>query len=53
METENLNERFRDLDYLFLRPSKFAPADFEPDQELKNMLFDMAKVLVIGAGGLG
>jgi ubiquitin-activating enzyme E1 C len=55
MEGDNsvLNERFQDLDYLFTRDSKFAPADFVPDEGLKSMLFDMAKVLVIGAGGLG
>lgn len=48
-----LNERFADLDYLFTRESKFAPEEFVPDEGLKSMLFDMAKVLVIGAGGLG
>jgi NEDD8-activating enzyme E1 len=53
MEAVNLDERFRDLDNLFLRDSKFAPADFAPDPGFKQMLFEMAKVLVIGAGGLG
>jgi ubiquitin-activating enzyme E1 C len=53
MEVENLDERFRDLDYFFLRDSKFAPADFATDAGLKQMLFEMAKVLIIGAGGLG
>lgn len=53
MDADNLNERFQDLDYLFCRDSKFAPADFAPDEALKTLLFDMAKVLVIGAGGLG
>ena len=53
METENLDERFRDLDNLFLRDSKFAPELFEPNEGFKDMLFNMAKVLVIGAGGLG
>lgn len=48
-----LSERFQDLDYLFTRESKFAPADFAPDEGLKTLLFEYAKVLVIGAGGLG
>lgn len=49
----NLDERFRDLDYLFERESRFAPKEFSPDEGLKAMLFCIAKVLVIGAGGLG
>jgi len=50
---EILNERFKDLDNLFCRESKFAPAEFTPDEGLKTMLFQMVQVLVIGAGGLG
>lgn len=53
MDTQDINEKFRDLDNLFCRESKFAPKDFSPDEGLKNMLFEYAKVLVIGAGGLG
>ncbi len=53
METDDLDERYRDLDNLFLRDSKFAPEAFSPNETLKGMLFEAAKVLVIGAGGLG
>ena len=53
MDTIDLDERFRDLDNLFLRDSKFAPETFEPNEALKSLLFESAKVLVIGAGGLG
>ena len=34
------------------RPTKFAD-DFEPDEDILSMLSDDAKVLVVGAGGLG
>ena len=48
------DERFTDLDKILTRPSKFAPADlFEPSPDLKELLTDLAQVLVIGAGGLG
>jgi ubiquitin-activating enzyme E1 C len=46
-------KQFEDLDNLLERPSKFAKEDFEPDPDFKEMVFDNAKVLVIGAGGLG
>lgn len=34
-------------------PSQFATEDFEPSDEILPMLQDDAKVLVVGAGGLG
>ena len=49
----DLDKQFADLDYLYNRESKFAKEEFEPSDELKGQLFEHAKVLVIGAGGLG
>jgi ubiquitin-activating enzyme E1 C len=45
--------RYYDIDHLMLRKSHFAPADFDPSPKLRDILTDFAKVLVIGAGGLG
>lgn len=42
-----------DLDRVLLRPSALAPAEFQPGEEIKSILKDYARVLVIGAGGLG
>ena len=42
-----------DLDYLLLRESKLAPEEFQPGEETKTMLMEYARVLVVGAGGLG
>ncbi len=47
------DNEFYDIDLLMNRASKFAPDDFEPSEDLRTMLTDAAKVLVIGAGGLG
>mmetsp|Transcript_38328 Transcript_38328/g.43500 ORF Transcript_38328/g.43500 Transcript_38328/m.43500 type:complete len:436 (-) Transcript_38328:682-1989(-) len=47
------NLRLKDLDYLLLRESPLANDDFEPGEEIKEVLTTQAKVLVIGAGGLG
>lgn len=44
---------FYDLDHLLCRKSNFATEDFEPSEDLREMLMTQAKVLVIGAGGLG
>ena len=44
---------YHDLDQLLTRPSEFAAPEFEPCPELRELLTDVAKVLVIGAGGLG
>lgn len=44
---------FANLDPILTTPSPFAPPDFEPGLELKEGLMTQAKVLVIGAGGLG
>lgn len=41
-----------DLQRLMTRPTKFAD-EFEPDEDILGMLADDAKVLVVGAGGLG
>ncbi len=45
--------RYYDIDHLMLRKSHFAPAHFVPSPKLRDILTDFAKVLVIGAGGLG
>jgi NEDD8-activating enzyme E1 len=45
--------KYYDLDHLLLRKSHFAGDEFDPCPELRDMLTDSAKVLVIGAGGLG
>ena len=45
--------RYYDLDHLMLRKSHFAPGEFDPCIELRDMLTNTAKVLVVGAGGLG
>jgi ubiquitin-activating enzyme E1 C len=44
--------QWEDLNRLLNRKSHFS-TDFEPDAGFLNMLSDDAKVLVIGAGGLG
>jgi ubiquitin-activating enzyme E1 C len=43
----------KDIDPFLLHPSPFANQDFEPGPQLKQMLFQEAKLLVVGAGGLG
>ena len=51
MEIEN---KWEDLDSLLLRHSPYTdPTLFEPSLDLKNMFLEGAKILVVGAGGLG
>ncbi|XP_057956782.1 NEDD8-activating enzyme E1 catalytic subunit [Malania oleifera] len=45
--------RSRDLDKLLLRPGHLVGANFEPSPELRDDIGKYAKVLVVGAGGLG
>ncbi|CAL5347191.1 unnamed protein product [Camellia sinensis] len=45
--------RSRDLDKLLLRPGHLVGPNFEPGPELRDDLQEYAKVLVVGAGGLG
>ena len=40
------------MDHLFLRESKYAPENFKPGEELKQ-IYSQLQVLVVGAGGLG
>lgn len=42
-----------DLDKLLLRPGNLVGPGFEPGEEVKSMLHNDIRVLVIGAGGLG
>lgn len=42
-----------DLDKLLLRPGCLVGPGFEPGPELKSMLQNDIRVLVVGAGGLG
>lgn len=54
MEDNNLNQQcFTDLDYLYTRKSRFAPEEFEPDEDMREGVYEGATILVIGAGGLG
>ncbi|KAF3457189.1 hypothetical protein FNV43_RR01846 [Rhamnella rubrinervis] len=43
----------RDLDKLLLRPGNLVGSNFEPGPGLREDLKEYAKVLVVGAGGLG
>ncbi|KAL6971526.1 NEDD8-activating enzyme E1 catalytic subunit [Sarracenia purpurea var. burkii] len=45
--------RSRDLDKLLLRPGHLVGPNFEPGPELRDDIQKYAKVLVVGAGGLG
>uniref|UniRef100_A0A5B7AB55 NEDD8-activating enzyme E1 catalytic subunit n=1 Tax=Davidia involucrata TaxID=16924 RepID=A0A5B7AB55_DAVIN len=45
--------RSRDLDKLLLRPGHLVGPTFEPGTELRDDLQQYARVLVVGAGGLG
>ncbi|KAL2628216.1 hypothetical protein AAZX31_07G239500 [Glycine max] len=47
------SSRSRDLDKLLLRPGNLVGPRFEPGPELRDDLQAFAKVLVVGAGGLG
>jgi len=46
-------KRWLDIDAVLKHPSKFAPDDFTPGDELKSAFMEYGKVLVVGAGGLG
>ncbi|KAJ0035404.1 hypothetical protein Pint_24887 [Pistacia integerrima] len=45
--------RSRDLDKLLLRPGNLVGPTFEPGVELRDDLREYARILVVGAGGLG
>ncbi|KAM7485636.1 hypothetical protein LguiA_001645 [Lonicera macranthoides] len=45
--------RSRDLDKLLLRPGHLVSPNFVPGTELRDDIETLAKVLVVGAGGLG
>ncbi|KAL5785468.1 hypothetical protein ACOSQ2_007860 [Xanthoceras sorbifolium] len=45
--------RSRDLDKLLLRPGNLVGPNFEPGAELRDDLQEYARILVVGAGGLG
>ena len=45
--------RSRDLDKLLLRPGNLVGPRFEPGAQLRDDLQTYARVLVVGAGGLG
>lgn len=49
----NGSERWKDLNKLLTRPGKITGADFEPDPALFDFLQNDARVLCVGAGGLG
>lgn len=46
-------ERWTDLDRVIMRTSPLAAEGFIPGDETKTMLMQYARILVIGAGGLG
>lgn len=48
-----LPSRSRDLDKILLRPGNLVGPSFEPGTELRDDLEQYARVLVVGAGGLG
>ena len=52
METDD-KERWSDLDKLLTRPGNIVGPGFEPSPELREMIQEHIRVLVIGAGGLG
>ena len=51
--TDNINEKFADIQKIMSRKSYFATEDYEADPELFEGVAEGANVLVIGAGGLG
>ncbi|GAB4843445.1 hypothetical protein Ancab_013407 [Ancistrocladus abbreviatus] len=53
MADSTANSRTRDLDKLLLRPGNLVGPTFGPGTELRDDLEEYAKVLVVGAGGLG
>ncbi|CAH9080601.1 unnamed protein product [Cuscuta europaea] len=48
-----VQSRSRDLDKLLLRPGRLVGPSFEPGEELRDDIKEVAKLLVVGAGGLG
>ncbi|PKA65020.1 NEDD8-activating enzyme E1 catalytic subunit [Apostasia shenzhenica] len=46
-------ERWRDLDMLLARPGNIVSAGFDPSPQLRREIGEFARVLVVGAGGLG
>ncbi|KAL8121716.1 NEDD8-activating enzyme E1 catalytic subunit-like [Apium graveolens] len=53
MEKQLSSSRSRDLDKLLLRSGNLVGPTFDPGTDLRNDLQEYAKVLVVGAGGLG
>lgn len=47
------NGRWRDLDKLLARPGNIVAPGFDPTPQLREEIGELAKVLVVGAGGLG
>jgi hypothetical protein len=47
------DRRWTNLDTVLLRPSPLATSNFVPGMDTKEMVRDVIKVLVVGAGGLG
>jgi len=45
--------RWRSIDALLHRQGRFVGPDFTPGDELASALRERARILVIGAGGLG
>ncbi|CAL9148358.1 unnamed protein product [Musa hybrid cultivar] len=45
--------RWRDVDKLLARPGNIVGQDFEPSPTLREDIGEIARVLVVGAGGLG
>jgi len=50
---ENLDAKYEDLTKLLTRSSPMAHPDFTPGLENRDLITSMARILVIGAGGLG
>ncbi|KAL9237609.1 hypothetical protein vseg_012136 [Gypsophila vaccaria] len=53
MSESTASSRTRDLDKLLLRPGHLVGPTFEPGSQLRDDLQEYARVLVVGAGGLG
>ncbi|XP_076933954.1 NEDD8-activating enzyme E1 catalytic subunit-like [Bidens hawaiensis] len=53
MAAASSSSRTRDLDKLLLRPGHLVGPTFEPGTQLRDDLGEYARILVVGAGGLG
>ncbi|XP_031098976.1 NEDD8-activating enzyme E1 catalytic subunit [Ipomoea triloba] len=53
MADSAVQSRSRDLDKLLLRPGHLVGPAFEPGEELRDDMKEVARLLVVGAGGLG